>query len=194
MEGPFLQNLESSSSKYALCQVWLKLAKWFRRKRFSNLGKMYFWYFVIISPWKRVHVCPFICTNLIPFTQENQLCQVWLKLPHWFLRRFLNIIYVYSLFYNYFNPLGKGCGPSFDQMNSFHPRMLCAKIGWNWPTGSCEEDFSNFVNVFTLFVSMSSRKRALPFIWINLKPFPQWCFVSCLVEIDPVVLKKKMKM
>ena len=47
---------------------------------------MYFRYFVIISPWKRVW--PFIWTNL--------------------------------------NPL--------------HPRMLCAKFGWNWPSGSGEED------------------------------------------------------
>ena len=27
-----------------------------------------------------------------------------------------------------------------------HPRILCAKFGWNWPSGSL-----NFVNVFSLF-------------------------------------------
>ena len=58
---------------------------------------MYFRYFVIISPWKRVG--PFIWTNL--------------------------------------NPL--------------YPRMFCAKFGWNWPSGSGEEDFFNFINVFSLF-------------------------------------------
>ena len=25
-------------------------------------------------------------------------------------------------------------------LNPLHPRMLCAKIGWNWPSGSEEED------------------------------------------------------
>ena len=29
--------------------------------------------------------------------------------------------------------------------------MLCAKFGWNWPSGSGEEDFFNFVNIFSLF-------------------------------------------
>ena len=31
-------------------------------------------------------------------------------------------------------------GPSFEQTESFYPRMLCAKFGWNWPSGSGEED------------------------------------------------------
>ena len=30
--------------------------------------------------------------------------------------------------------------------------MLCAKFGWNWLSGSGEEDFFNFVNVFSLFL------------------------------------------
>ena len=30
-------------------------------------------------------------------------------------------------------------------------RMLCSKFGWNWPRGSGEGDFYNFVNVFYLF-------------------------------------------
>ena len=34
-------------------------------------------------------------------------------------------------------------------LNPLHPRMLCAKFGWNWPSGS-GEDF-NFVNVLSLF-------------------------------------------
>ena len=29
--------------------------------------------------------------------------------------------------------------------------MNCEKFGWNWPSGSWEEDFFNFVNVFSLF-------------------------------------------
>ena len=77
---------------------------------------MYFQYFVIISPWKRAG--PFIWTNL--------------------------------------NPL--------------HPRMLCAKFGWNWPSGSGEEDFLISSMYFCYFVIIPPWKRAGPFIWTNLNP------------------------
>ena len=36
-------------------------------------------------------------------------------------------------------------------LNPLHPRMLCAKFGWSWMSGSGEEDFFNFVNLFSLF-------------------------------------------
>ena len=36
------------------------------------------------------------------------------------------------------------------KLESPHPRMLCAKIAWNWFSGSEEEDFFYFVNVFLL--------------------------------------------
>ena len=42
----------------ALCQVWLKFAQWFWRRRFIFISSMYFRYFVIIFPWRRAG--PFI--------------------------------------------------------------------------------------------------------------------------------------
>ena len=48
-------------------------------------------------------------------------------------------------------PLKKGGALHLDILNSLHPRMLCAKLGWNWPSGSGENDFLNFLNVFSLF-------------------------------------------
>ena len=33
----------------------------------------------------------------------------------------------------------------------YHPRLLFAKFGWNWSSGTGEEDFLNFVNIFSLF-------------------------------------------
>ena len=49
------------------------------------------------------------------------------------------------------SPFGKGRGPSFEQTwIPFIPRMLYAKFGWNWSSGSRGEDFF-FVNVFSLF-------------------------------------------
>ena len=91
---------------------------------------MYFHYFVIISPWKRVW----------PFIQRN--------------------------------------------MNPYHPRMLCAKFGKNWPSGSGEEYFYKLVNVISLFrnylllekgmalhlnkLESSSPKDALCQVWLKL--------------------------
>ena len=59
---PFNWQFESTSPKDSLCQVWLKLSQWFWGRRFFLISSMYFPYFVIISPWKRVGT--FIWTNL----------------------------------------------------------------------------------------------------------------------------------
>ena len=56
------------------------------------------------------------------------------------------------------------------KLNHIHRRMLCAKFGWNWPSGSGEEDFLNFLNAFHYFVIISPWKRAGPFIWTKLNP------------------------
>ena len=53
-------------------------------------------------------------------------------------------------------------------LNPLHPRMLCAKFGWNWLSGSGEEDFLNFDYVFSLFHNYLP--LAGPFIWTNLNP------------------------
>ena len=41
-----------------------------------------------------------------------------------------------------FSPLGKGRAllNIWTNLNPLHPRMLCAKFGWNWSRGSREED------------------------------------------------------
>ena len=85
-------------------------------ENFFKISFTYFHYFVIISPWKRAG--PFIWTNL---------------------------------------------NPPF-------PRMFCAKFGWNWPSGSGEEDFLISSMYFYYFVIISPWKRAGPFIWTNLNP------------------------
>ena len=72
---------------------------------------MYFRYFVIISPWKRVG--HFIWTNLNPLYPKIALCQVWLKLTHWFWTRFFNFVNEFCYFV--ITPLGIGQGPSFEQ-------------------------------------------------------------------------------
>mgnify|MGYP003688421365 CR=1 FL=1 len=72
-------------------------------------------------------------------------------------------------------------------LNPLHPKMLCAKFGWNWASGSGEEDFLKFVNIFSLFryylylkrgmalhlrkFEASSTKTALCQVWLKLA---QW--------------------
>ena len=88
----------------------------------------------------------------------------------------------------------KRVGPLlWTNLNPLYPRMLCAKFGWNWLSGSGEEDFLNFVNLFLLFLNYLPLEKggggpSFEQTWI---PFTQGCFVPTLVEIGPVVLEKK---
>ena len=73
-------------------------------------------------------------------------------------------------------------------MSSILTRMFCAKSGSNWPNGS-EEDLSMFFLRFCCYLPL---KIARSFIWkIKRLPFPGRCVVSSLVEICPVVLRKR---
>ena len=73
--------------------------------------------------------------------------------------------------------------------NPLYPRMLCAKFGWNWPSGSGKD---HFLKTFHHFVIISPWKRTGPFIWTDLVLNMQVCFVRNFVEIGPVVLEKKI--
>ena len=77
-------------------------------------------------------------------------------------------------------------------LNPLYTRMLCAKIGWNWPSGSGKEDFFFISSMyFPYFVNISPWKKKWPFIWTNFNLLhPR---MLCLVEIGMVVLEK-MKM
>ena len=64
--------------------------------------------------------------------------------------------------------------------------MLCAKIGWNWPSGSGEEDFFMLV-LFSYYLPLEKGVVRFDQTWI---PITQWCFVPSLVKIGPVALEK----
>ena len=59
--------------------------------------------------------------------------------------------------------------------------MLCAKFGWNWPSGSGGKSFA---------ISLLSPlgKRSYPSFKQILVPFTQGCFVPSLAKIGPMVL------
>ena len=101
-----LYKLESPSPKNALCQVWWKLAQWYCRRRFLKILSMYFCYFLIISPWKRVG--PSFEQTWILFTQGcfvPNLVEIGLVALE--KKIFKNFVNVFSLFCNY-PPLEKG--------------------------------------------------------------------------------------
>ena len=78
-----------------------------------------------------------------------------------------------SMYFHYFVIISpwKRAGPFiWTKFNLPHPRMLCAKFGWNWLSGSGEENFLILSMYFHYFVIISPWKRAEPFIWTNLDP------------------------
>ena len=80
--------------------------------------------------------------NLIYPSYKDDLCQVCLKFAWWLWRNFFkNIVNVFSQFQNYLT-LEKWGVYHLKNLNSLYSRMICAKFGWNWPSGSWEEKFT----------------------------------------------------
>ena len=75
-------------------------------------------------------------------------------------RRKNNIIYFMRIF----------CFFIWRILNPPHQMMLCAKIGWNWLSGSGEENFLISSMCLHYFVIISPWKRAGPFNWTNMNP------------------------
>ena len=64
-----------------------------------------------------------------------------------------NMSWIPSMFYHYFVIISflKTVWPFISRkLNPHHPRMLCAKFIWNWPSGSKGKGFVNFFNIFML--------------------------------------------
>ena len=50
-------------------------------------------------------------------------------------------------------PLEKGVVLHLNKIESTLPRMLCAKLGWNWLRSSGEEVFSMYMVIFHYYLS-----------------------------------------
>ena len=79
-----LNKHESTSLKDALCQVWLKLAQWFWRRRFFNIVNVFslFLNYLPLEKDGALHL-----NKLQSPSPKDALCLVWLKLAQWFWRR-----------------------------------------------------------------------------------------------------------
>jgi hypothetical protein len=128
-----LNKLESPPPKDDLCQVWLKLAQWFWRRRFLN------------DPNQFLHFCnylPFeedlaLYLNKLEFTShKDNVYQVWLNLASWFWRRrFFKNFNVFLLFC-YYLPLERDNPLHLKKLESPTPKDdLCQvwlKLAWRF--------------------------------------------------------------
>ena len=127
---------------------------------------------------------------------RETLCQVWLKLSKWFWRRLLHVVNLFLLFPNYL-PLGWAWPFIWIDLNSLHLRILCAKLSWNWPSGSREYDLFKSLRFIFIISQLSPIWNGCGPSFEQIKiPFTQEYSVeySSLVEIGPVVLEKMIKM
>ena len=88
------------------------------------------------------------CTFAILLLSPN--VKRWLKLAQWFWRRrFFKYVNVFSQFHNYL-PFKRVEPFIWTNLNPLHPKMICAKFGWKWTSGSGEEDFISFYCIFAI--------------------------------------------
>ena len=112
---------------------------------------MYFHFFIIISPCKRVE------QTWIPFTQECLvLCLV--QLAQWFWRWFFKFVNVFSQFRNYLL-LGKNGTLRLIKLNSHHPRIIHVKFGCIWSNGSGGKIFLICQCIFAISELSHLRKK-----------------------------------
>ena len=156
---------------------------------------MYFHNFVINSPWERAG--PFIWTNLNSLHQR-MLCAKfgWNWLSGSGEEDFLiSSMFFFAISYicNYL-PLEKSGALHLNKLESLFPRMLCAKFGWNWPSGSREEDFliSSMFFYAILYICNYLPLEKSGALYLNKLEFPLPKDALCQVEIGPVVLEKKI--
>ena len=154
----FEKKLESSSPKDALCQVWLKMAHWFWRRRFSKVANVVFSLCCYYLPLKKC-----MAPNLNKFEfplPKNTLCHVLLKIAHrfWSCQHFFNLYYYLpwekgqgSLFERNWIPLTQGC--SVPSLVEIGPVVLETKSSM----------YFHYVAIISF-----DKDRAWPFIWTNL--------------------------
>ena len=73
---------------------------------------------------------------------------------------FLNILHIYFYYFVIISPWGRVWAFICKNLNSIYPRILCAKVCWNWPSSFKERIFKYFQYNFTILL---------------LSPLGEWC-------------------
>ena len=134
-----------------------------------------------------------ICTGFsyehtwIPFTYEGYFVPSLIEIDTLVLKG--KIFKIRQCIFSLFFPLKKAGPIYWINLNPCHPKMLCAKLGGNWPTGSGGDFFFFFIKVFSLFRSnlLLGRGGALHLNKLEYQGY----FMPSSAEIGPVVLEKK---
>ena len=134
--------IDPPSPEDALFQVWLKLAKWFLRRRVLNLVNV-----LSLLSWKRTWL--FTWTNLNSL--HSKMCSVkfgW----NWPCCSWEKDFYTSSMHFGYIviiTPWKRSWLFIWTNWNLLYSRMLCAKFDKYFPGGSGEEDKNMKVYVRT---------------------------------------------
>ena len=113
-------------------QTWIPITQCFWRRRFLNV-------YNIISQILPVKNMTLHLNKLESPPPKDALCLVWLKLVKWFWRRLL--FNIFNIFYHFaiISPWKRAWPFIWTNLNALQPRMLYAKFGEKWPSGSGEE-------------------------------------------------------
>ena len=77
-------------------------------------------------------------------------------------------------------------------LNPHHPRMLCAKLGWNWPSACGEENFLISLVYFCYFVIMFPFERGVT-LHLNKLKYPLPKDVLCLLWLKLWFWRRRWK-
>ena len=129
-----MNKLESLSPKEALCEVWLKLARWFWKRRFLNSVNI-FSQFRNYLPLDKGGILHFYKVEFS--SPKKALCQVWLKLDQLFCRRFLISSMFFFFIFHYYLHLEKGRVLHLNKLESSSPKDAMCQVWlkldqWFW--------------------------------------------------------------
>ena len=148
---------------------------------------MYFCCFVIISPLDKgvaLHL------NKLEFpSPKDALCRVCLKLAQCILiRRFLNVVNVFSLFRNYL-PLETDMVLHMNKLESPLPNDAFAKFGWNWPLWfrrrKSLQPSSGILAMLDTKPTLLGYRIGVRMCWMQLK-FHQQLMTAQIVKVEKV--------
>ena len=151
---------EPPFSKDALCQVWLKLAKWFMSRSFLKVLNV----FSLCGYYLPFEKCMAFKLNKFesPLPKNASVMFGWNWLSgSW--EDLKNCQYIFSLLL--LSPLRKRAISFISKkLNPHNQRVFCAKFVWNWPVVLEKKSSMYFHNVAII----SLWQRAWPFIWTKL--------------------------
>ena len=168
--------LESLTPKDALCQVWLKLAKRFWKRRFLNLANIFslFRNYLPLEKVEALYLNKFESSSL-----KDPLYKFWMLFALWFCRRrFFKFVNVFSPFRNYL-PLKEDEALNMNKLEFPSPKddfcQFWLKLTqWFWR----RRFYFKFVNVFSQFLNYLPLEKGVA-LYLNKIEFPSPKDVLC---------------